>query len=184
MADPPTHDLAAAFTTEADALEALHDIEGLALGPHAQVVLHHAGDHEDLRVAEVRLIGTVERAMLVGLPIGALAGVALMAATAAVEPGISRAMVIGVGLVAGAICGLLFGGVVAIAWRSREIEEAETWERSHRCEQEVLVARLDDEAMQRRVTDRSATAAVAVPEEIRRIFSDHHGHPLQLSVEH
>ena len=175
MRQHPTHTMMAEFDSEQDAIEALHDLESLPLQGHLQCAVHHRDDHRDLVLAENHLLQRVGLSMLLGAPLGGLSGLGVMSLWAAMDASVSRGLVLGVGLIAGSIFGLLLGGITGIAWGSREIEEAGRWECMHLADHEVVVAMLDDDVVEAEVLDLHDATPIAVPEEIRRIFADHHG---------
>jgi len=182
MRQHPIHTMMAEFDTEEDAAEALQDLERLPLQGHLRCTVHHRDEHLGLVRAEQHLLQRLGLAMTVGAPIGALAGLGIMSMWAAADASISRGMVLGVGLGAGIIFGMLLGGIIGIAWGSREIEEAGRWERMHLADHEVVIALLDDESVDAEVLDLHDATPIAVPEEIRRIFADHHGHTAMIGT--
>jgi hypothetical protein len=171
------HTMMAEFDSEEDAVDALHDLERLPLQGHLRCTVHHRDEHLELVRAEDHLLRRLGLCMVVGAPIGAVAGMAVMLAWASSNSSVSSGLVLGVGLGAGTIFGLLLGGIIGIAWGSREIEEAGRWERMHLADHEVVIALIDDESLNTEVPDLDDATPVAVPEEIRKIFAQHHGHP-------
>lgn len=177
-----THTIMAEFETEQDAIDALHDLEQLPMRDHLRCAVHHRDHHADLVRAENHLLGRVGLAMGIGAPIGAAGGLAVMLVWASADRAVTTGMVLGVGLIAGSLFGILLGGITGIAWGSKEVEEAGHWERMHLADHEVVIALLDDAAADAEVTDRWDHTPVALPEEIRRIFADHHGHPAMVGT--
>jgi hypothetical protein len=175
MRTHPMHTMMAEFDSEQDAIDALHDLEALPLQGHLHCTVHHRDDHADLVRAENHLLQRVGLSMLLGAPLGGLGGLGVMSMWAAVDSTVSRGLVLGVGLIAGSLFGLLLGGITGIAWGSHEIEEAGRWECMHLADHEVVIALLDDDVVDTEVPDLRDATPIAVPEEIRRIFADHHG---------
>lgn len=177
-----THRIAAAFDTEAEAEAALHDLEHYA--PEVTVVVHQPGCH-DVDRAERDLEVTMGRSILIAIPLAMLALLAICVAFRS-SFDLSAAGVIAVAVGPGAILGILFGGIAGLAISQRRLEEAQARSQDHRDHQEeVLVAKVDRGAVhnprgQRVEYDGMRTREIVddLETQIRSVFADHHGHPV------
>lgn len=122
--------LGAVFTERAAAETAVEELRRLGLAdPDLGIAIHRPDGYAFEEDAEVDVIHGVERGIALGAPIGAAAGMTIMAL---VVPGIGTLGVGGVlaaGGLTGAFGGTFLGAFLGLAAQEHELEEEWDWER-------------------------------------------------------